>query len=111
MRPRDSRATGSQEVRGFESLRLHPKVLVRVFRRGGSGTFKGLGCYRNAPEALKKECRCPVHTSNSQSYARRCSKSGTVFSVSFGSSIDSVQLLLALTHPQSCRKACYGSRM
>ena len=26
--------TGSQEVRGFESLRLHPKVLVTALRDG-----------------------------------------------------------------------------
>jgi len=33
---------GSQEVRGFESLRLHPKVLVTAVRRCGQGRGFGL---------------------------------------------------------------------
>jgi hypothetical protein len=52
------RLTGSQEVRGFESLRLHPKVLVTGVR--GCGDSLGAGanvanCSHTAGTGVRKE--------------------------------------------------------
>jgi len=51
-------ATGSQEVRGFESLRLHPKVLVTVVCGCGDSLRAGANvanCSHTAGTGVRKE--------------------------------------------------------